>query len=159
MKTLTAKDIMNRQVITVRENMTVHQLASFLTDKMISGAPVVDENQNLVGVVSMSDIVRNDAHRAAIIQEHHDTDFYLTGWEDDLDEEEMELLHIEEEDNVPVRDIMTPLIFKVEEDTSLADMAKMMIGGRIHRLIVTRGTKVTGIVTTLDMLKAIRDTT
>lgn len=158
MKSLRAKDIMNTQVFTVRENMTVHQLAGFLTDKMISGAPVVDREQNLVGVVSMSDIVRNDAHRAAIIQEHRDTDFYIKGWEDDLDEEEMEQLHIEEEDNVPVRDIMTPLIFKVEEDTSLADMADIMIGGRIHRLIVTRGDKVTGIVTTLDMLKAIRDT-
>jgi signal-transduction protein with cAMP-binding, CBS, and nucleotidyltransferase domain len=36
-------------------------------------------------------------------------------------------------------------------------MADAMIGGRIHRLIVTRDDQVVGIVTTLDMLKAIRE--
>ena len=56
-----------------------------------------------------------------------------------------------------MRDIMTPMLFKVDEDTSLKEVADMMIGGRVHRLFVTHKQKVVGIVTTMDMLKVIRD--
>ena len=59
MKHLKAKDIMNSDVLTVRDDMTVHELANFFTDKMISGAPVVNNMGQLLGVVSLSDIVRN----------------------------------------------------------------------------------------------------
>ncbi|HEX9653693.1 MAG TPA: CBS domain-containing protein, partial [bacterium] len=65
MKRLVAKDIMNTDVITVEEDLSVGDLANLLTDKMITGAPVVNAKGKLVGVVSMSDIVRNEAHRAA----------------------------------------------------------------------------------------------
>ena len=56
-----------------------------------------------------------------------------------------------------VRDIMTPMIFDVSEDTTLPEAADAMIRGHIHRIFVTRHHKVTGIVTALDMLKVIRD--
>ncbi|RMF69348.1 MAG: CBS domain-containing protein [Calditrichaeota bacterium] len=156
MKTLTAKDIMNPEVITVSDDLTVHELANLFTEKMISGAPVVDQEGRLVGVVSLSDIVRNDTQRATIVKERSETNFYLHGWEDRLTEEELSEFHVETIDEMLVRDIMTPILFEVSEDTSLAEMADMMINGRIHRLIVTRAGKVVGIVTTLDMLKAIR---
>ncbi|MFQ5675045.1 MAG: CBS domain-containing protein [bacterium] len=52
---------------------------------------------------------------------------------------------------------MTPLIFKVAETEPISSMADTMIGGRIHRLLVTRDDQVVGIVTTLDILKVVRD--
>ncbi|MFQ5640262.1 MAG: CBS domain-containing protein [bacterium] len=156
MKNLKAKDIMNSGVITVRDDMSVHNLANFFTDRMISGAPVVDKNGKLIGVVSLSDIVRNDARRTAIVEEQLDASYYLHGWEDKLNDEDVQQLHLEQNDGLTIRDIMTPLIFKVSEETSLAEMADTMIGGRIHRLIVTNNDEVVGIVTTLDMLQAIR---
>lgn len=156
MKSLAAKDIMNPDVITVQEEMTVLDLASLLTDKMITGAPVVSESGRLVGVVSASDIVRNEAHRSAIVQDNVSS-YYLHGWEDQLSIDEIDMLHVEEGEDLTVHDIMTPLIFKVSENTPISEMADAMIGGRIHRLIVTRNDKVVGIVTTLDMLKAIRE--
>ncbi|MFQ5675044.1 MAG: CBS domain-containing protein, partial [bacterium] len=64
MKTLRAKDVMNTNVLTVNNDMTVHELALFFTENMISGAPVVDEAGKLLGVVSLSDIVRNDDRRS-----------------------------------------------------------------------------------------------
>ncbi|NIR49054.1 CBS domain-containing protein [candidate division KSB1 bacterium] len=153
----TAKDIMNTDVMSVQGELSVHELAEFFTENMISGAPVVDEDGRLIGVVSLSDIVRNDSRRAQIVRNAHQSDYYLHGWEDELDEAEIERLHVEEDDGLNVRDIMTPLVFKVSEETPISQMADTMIGGRIHRLIVTRDDQVVGIVTTLDMLKAIRD--
>ncbi len=156
MKTVTAKDIMHKNVFTVPDDMPVHELANFFTTKMISGAPVVDKEGKLIGVVSVSDIVRNDSVRAAIMEERHLADYYLQGWEDTLNDDELKELHVEENDTLLVRDIMTPLIFKVDETTTMNEMADTMINGRIHRLIVTRNSKVAGIITTLDLLKAIR---
>ena len=52
---------------------------------------------------------------------------------------------------------MTPMIFKVTEDTPLREVAHIMISNRIHRLFVTREEKVVGIIATPDMLKVIRD--
>lgn len=158
MKDLTAKDIMNPDVIVAQEEMTVQELANLLTIKMITGVPVVNEEGRLVGVVSETDIVRSSAGRGrtAAVRETKESSYYLRGWEDQIDTSELREFHVEEDDGLLVRDIMTPLIFKVAEDASIAEMADTMIGGRIHRLIVTKKDFVVGIVTTLDMLKAIR---
>ncbi|MFQ5651814.1 MAG: CBS domain-containing protein, partial [bacterium] len=119
-------------------------------------APVVDSNDKLVGVVSLSDIVRNDGRRTAIVESDQDSAYYLHGWEAELDESEVRELHVEQDDGLSVADIMTPIIFKVPETAAIAEMAETMISGRIHRLLVTCDDKVVGIVTTLDMLKTIR---
>ncbi len=42
MKHWTAKDLMNRELLTVTDEMSVREAADFLTRKNISGAPVVD---------------------------------------------------------------------------------------------------------------------
>jgi CBS domain-containing protein len=52
---------------------------------------------------------------------------------------------------------MTPVIFSVSENARFQEMADTMVGGRIHRLIVTDGDSVIGIVTTLDLLRGLRD--
>jgi CBS domain-containing protein len=52
---------------------------------------------------------------------------------------------------------MTPMIFKVEEHTSVQEVAETMLRGRIHRVFVTRDNALTGIVTTLDMMQVIRN--
>ena len=52
MKDLKAKDIMNTDVLSVRDDMTVQELAGFLTEREILGAPVVDSDGEVVGVVS-----------------------------------------------------------------------------------------------------------
>ena len=45
----------------------------------------------------------------------------------------------------------------VPQNAPLAELAHKMIGGRVHRLIVTEGNRVVGIVTTLDILRSLRD--
>jgi len=52
---------------------------------------------------------------------------------------------------------MTPMIFEVTEDARVQDVAETMLKGNIHRVFVTRDKKLTGIVTTLDMMQVIRD--
>lgn len=157
MKSLTASDIMNTRVLTAQEDMSVQELSDFFAENLISGAPVVNHEGKLAGVVSLFDIVRSDSRRVDIIKSRMKSGYYLHGWEDKLNSEEMSSFHVEANDGLTVKDIMTPAIFQVSEATPITEMADTMIGGRIHRLIVTRNEEVVGIVTTLDMLKAIRD--
>jgi predicted transcriptional regulator len=67
MRTLTANDVMNTEVLTVRVDLTVRELAAFLTEKQISGAPVVDLDGRLVGVVSVTDVAESDAERPDLV--------------------------------------------------------------------------------------------
>jgi CBS domain-containing protein len=152
---LTARDIMTRNVITVPDDATLSELVATLTEHMITGAPVVDENGKLVGVVSTTDIALHSAKRTSDIRTDRPPDFYLRGWE--LIEDEYRGFSIEEDAGQVVREIMTPVIFSVSENARFVEMADTMVGGRVHRLIVTNSDRVVGIVTTLDLLRGLRD--
>jgi len=54
---LVARDVMSTEVVTVSPSMTVQELALLLSEKRISGVPVVDHKGELVGVVSEADIL------------------------------------------------------------------------------------------------------
>ena len=153
---LTAKDIMNSQVISVPADWSVQELAQFLTEKAITGAPVADETGKLIGVVSATDIVRFDSFCEKPIRANEPHDYYMHGWEQKLSADDLSSFHIEDFPEASVREIMTPLIFKVDVNTPVQEIAYAMIGGRIHRLLVLDHGSIVGIITTMDMLKVIR---
>ncbi len=157
MKDLKAKDIMNTDVLSVRDDMTVQELAGFLTEREILGAPVVDSEGEVVGVVSCTDIAQSTTTEANMLLEKSTPGFYEHGWEGKLGPDEMVRLQVKKNESLPVREIMTPTIYTVPEDTPISDIAKAMVAGRIHRLLVTRGSRLVGIITTLDMLKVFFD--
>src|SRR5918994_7417679 len=112
MRDLTAADVMNTQVLAVRPEMTVHELAAFLTENQITGAPVLDRQGRLVGVVSETDIAESETDRGEPVRDHSDPEFDLRGWEDKANPEDMRGLHVEGGD-LMVRDIMTPAAYTI----------------------------------------------
>jgi predicted transcriptional regulator len=152
-----AKDIMKTDVITVNLDMSVHELANLFIQKMISGAPVVDKKEHLIGIVSMTDIVKSDGFRTTLVENEWLEDDVAKGWEGKMDPQDLQKLHLEKLDDVSVRDIMTTVVYTAAENTPVTELARLMLQGHIHRLIITRNYKVVGIVTTMDMLKVIQD--
>src|SRR5512147_2271321 len=57
---LTAKDIMTKNVITVKPDTSIEELASLLVENRISGAPVIDDAGNLYGIVTENDLISRD---------------------------------------------------------------------------------------------------
>ncbi len=152
MQKLSAREIMNPQILAVRDDLSVHELATFLTDHEISGAPVEDEAGELIGVVSVTDVVRAASEGGRPVDEtgRH---FYARGWEEeDLDFEELEELHLQDE-GLLVRDIMTPSVLAIQADASISQIARSMLEGHIHRLLVIDDRKVVGIVSSSDLLQ------
>ena len=151
MRELVAKDVMNSEVLRVRDDMTVAELAQFLVENEVSGVPVEDVEGRLVGVVSLSDVARSLTGRDEAVMTHSDTDYYLQSWQERFNAEDIAGLRIAESDET-VGEIMTPSILAVDEEMPIGKVAGKMIDARIHRLLVTRDRKVVGILTTTDLL-------
>lgn len=149
---------MNHDLKFARVHWTIHELAEFLIDNSISGAPVLNEEGRVVGVVSLADIARYNALsiREAPAPEPHE--FYVQTLERTFGEDERSGFHIDYEDEtVTVSELMTTAFFHVEEETPVQKVADTLIKGRIHRVFVTRAERVVGIITAHDLLKIIRD--
>jgi CBS domain-containing protein len=157
MERLTAKDVMNKDVLSVGMDWSIEYLTDFLVENGISGAPVTSEDGKLVGVVSLTDIVRHSSLPGTDYRLNSPHDYYRHGLEHQYAKEDIRSLNIGTEALDTVRDIMTPMIFDVTEDMKVKQVADTMIRGRIHRVFVTRKEKLTGVITTVDMLKVIRD--
>lgn len=150
------REIMSRDVVMVRDDMTLQEVATFLTENQISGAPVEDTEGRVVGVVSLSDVARATSEQPRLserplAERAPAPDYYLRGWERKLAVEEFESFQVEEP-GLLVSEIMTPRVHSVDEATPVPDAARMMREAHIHRVLVTSHGKVVGIVTTSDLL-------
>jgi len=157
MVSLLAKDIMNPDVLSVGLDWSVKQLADFFIENSISGAPVISEDNKLQGVVSMTDLIRQKSMPGTIFHSEDIDECYIYSPERQYSPAEIESSRIDAEALMIVRDIMTPVTFNVNEYTKIQDIADAMLRGRIHRVFVTRNDDLIGIITTMDMLYAVRD--
>ena len=147
------KDVMNPDVMTVVDEMTTGELARYLTEREISGAPVVDGQGHLIGVVSMTDIGRHMAEPSEF-ESSRGSEYYR-----DLADETLEDFgqrYIEQSAAI-VRDVMTPVIHQFSATASVAEAARVMVREHIHRLVVTQGKEPVGIITSMDLLRVVAE--
>ena len=146
------KDVMSPDIMTVADDMTTDELARYLTEHEISGAPVVDGQGHLVGVVSMTDIGRQVAEPSEFGSAERSESYRDTA--DDLTLEDLGQRFVEER-AISVRDVMTPVVHQVPASASVAEAARIMIEQHIHRLVVTQGKQPVGIITSMDLLRVV----
>jgi CBS domain-containing protein len=126
----------------------VRQLVEILVENEISGVPVVDALDRVVGVVSKTDLLNRclsgpgDSGAEA---------FFVTiaeMLEIDLD--------IDADSQSTVEDFMSPDPFTASPGEPVVSAARRMAENHVHRLIVTDSEGyVVGVVTTLDLLEAL----
>jgi CBS domain-containing protein len=150
-----AKDIMNPNVVTVTGNIDLREAAKIFVDKGITGAPVVDELGNLLGVISQSDLVEYELamERELTVE----APFYRQPYDESLDPSGG--FQIEELPTHAVKDVMTPFLITIEENTPIRVVAARMAKCGIHRLIVVDDDQqIRGIVTSIDVLRWVAET-
>jgi CBS domain-containing protein len=128
------KDLMEKEVLTVKADDLVEDLLDALVGKHIHGAPVVDESGKLVGIVSQLDIYFGTMTRSG---------------------EEGAGARGKKRGDLKVGEIMTAPAVSVGETTKIPDLCKMMHKLRIHRVPVVRQQKVIGMVSSLDICAAV----
>ena len=157
MKNLTAKDIMNPEILTVRYDWSVERAAEFFVGNLISGAPVIGEDGEITGVVSLTDIVLHSTLPLSDSPAEFPPDYYIQALGSSYSHQEFSSFQIAGEPLRTVRDIMTRVVYKVDENATVQQVAAEMIRHNIHRIFVASAEKVVGIIATPDMLKIIRD--
>jgi CBS domain-containing protein len=150
---LRARDIMSSPVITVRDNLSIPEVTAIFKTRKITGAPVINEFGTPVGVISYDDIVRQEP-KYTEISGNIASEFVLpgrspAGWDGT---EKVKTVNRRVE---YVSDIMTPFIYRADEGTSVNKLADIMLEGNVHRIFVSRGDDIVGVITALDILKLI----
>jgi predicted transcriptional regulator len=144
------KDVMNPDIMTVADDMTIDELARYLTEREISGAPVVNSQGHLIGVVSLTDIGRHLVEPSEF-SSSRGSEFY------DMNDETTPEPRFLGEHVVAVRDVMTPAVHHVRANAPMADAARIMVEQHIHRLVVTEGREPVGIITSMDLLRVVAE--
>ncbi len=146
-KSSSVRDVMSTPIMTVADDMATDALALYLIEHEISGAPVVDDQGHLVGIVSMTDVGRH-------VAEQQD-DASLPGPERYRDDLGGLTLAERRDVGAVVRDVMTPAVSQVPVTASVAAAARLMVDLHVHRLVVTQGKQPVGIITSMDLLRSI----
>ncbi len=146
---LTAKDIMTREVITVNENATVRELATLLLMNSISGAPVVNKEGGVIGVVTESDLIfQNKKVHLPTAVAILDAFLFL----ERPDKMEKELKKIA---GSKVGDICSHDLVSVVPETGLEELATLMAEKKIHTLPVMEQGKLVGVIGKSDIIRTI----
>ena len=146
---LQARDIMTTEVITVSPQTTVLDLARLLAEHKINGAPVVDDNGRLVGVVTQSNLIDRVKkfelpHVVTILDAH----FYLElpgTFKKNLEKLVGNL----------VSDIMAAPPVTITADVQVDEIASIMARRKVHTLPVLDGNKLIGIIGKIDIIRAL----
>jgi CBS domain-containing protein len=146
---LTAKDIMTTEVITVKTEMSVRDLADILWKNRISGAPVVDSANQLVSVVTESDLI--DQNKKVHIPKMIailDSVLYLEK-PGKMKED------IQKMTGATVQDIMAKNLVTVTADIPLDEIATIMAGKNVHTLPVVSGKELIGVIGKSDIIRTL----
>jgi CBS domain-containing protein len=146
---LKVKDIMTTDVISVTPQTEIVHAAKLLLGKRINGVPVVDEKGTLVGILCQSDLI--------IQQKKFPVPALFTLLDGLVPLTSMKRLEAEVQkmSAVIVADAMTPKPLTVTPETTVEEVATIMVGRKFHTLpVVDEGTLV-GIVGKADILKTL----
>jgi CBS domain-containing protein len=149
MERLTARDIMQTDVITIGPDATVRELADLLAEHEISGVPVVDAEGALVGIVTEGDVILQDAelHFPHYVQ-FLDSVIYLES-----------VRKFEERFRKTfgnkVADVMSTEVFTVAPGSTIHELTTLMADNKVNRLPVVEDGNLVGIITRGDIVRAI----
>lgn len=142
----TAEEIMNKNVITINKDRNIMELAKLFIKNKISGVPVVDKENTLLGIVSETDIVNflkkdNISYKYVYIP----LDLY----------EAANLENKEALSNTKVEEIMHTWVKKAKKETTENEIATIIGENKVNRVpIVDDDNKVIGIITRSDLIKS-----
>lgn len=146
---LTAKDIMTKSVTTVRTTTTIEDLARTLMEHKISGVPVVDDDENLIGIVTENDLISRDKRlHIPTVMRLFDS-FIMLESPGRIEKE------IKKMTAITVNDIYTKEVITVTEGTPVQDIATIMSEKKVHLIPVVEGKKILGIIGKIDLIKGI----
>jgi len=150
---LTASEIMTREVVTVGPEDLVKDIAAALSSHDVSAVPVCDEGGRMIGIVSEGDLMKPFGSDNALRR---------AWWLDLLAEGDAlapNFLDYIKMDHRRARDVMSTPVLTASEGTPVAELADLMINHRIKRLPILRDGKLVGVVSRSDIVRTLVEST
>ncbi len=145
MAELLAKDIMIKKVITISKDATVAELVKLLIKHKISGVPIVNEEKELLGIVSEADIIVKVSNLPFPIS------FSFAF----LDSYESYTKSTNEYLKTRVEEIMSRNVKTARENMPISKVVNIMINNNINRIpVLDDNNKLSGIITRADIMKS-----
>lgn len=126
-RSVKVRDYMNREVVALSPETNLYKAIDVLLANRISGAPVVDAQRNLVGVLSESDCLRGILNEAYF-----------------------------EETCGTVRSLMSETVETIDADADILKAAAHFVEHRRRRLPVTEQGRLIGQISRRDLLRALK---
>jgi CBS domain-containing protein len=137
------KEIMNTNVRTARLDSSVSDVAIVMCFNKISGMPVVDDDEKIIGIISEKDILNGMYPNVTEYMETGRVDFEA------LEKEYHDLISLR------VEDLMTKNVLTVTPEDPVLRAVSVMCVNRIRRIPVAEDGKLKGIISMGDVHKAI----
>ena len=130
------KELMTKSVLTVKKNVSIRKLVKLLIEHRITGAPVVDDDGKLIGIVSSKDVIRaiEQLIRVHISIDEQQEDRGKYNWVDG---------------------IMTRKVITVSEQDDVQEVFRTMVERKIHRVPVVKDGKPVGIISSHDACRLV----
>ncbi len=138
------RDVMTKDIISIEKYDSIMRVANILSEKNISGLPVVDKEKKVLGIITQADILS----MVGVGREHTFKDLlkYMLG----------EPLPEKRKMGDSVGDIMTSPAVTIKPEANIAEAVRLMDEKRIRRLtVVDEKLRLIGILTRADILKAV----
>ena len=150
-----AKDIMEKNVKTVRSDLPFPDLERRFVDDDVSGFPVVDSDQTVRGVVSASDVMTQ------LCEERVDVEMSTAFYDEDphvefgsVSDDWVSAEVGKRTDHLFVRDVMNANVISVNSETSIHEVAALMTKKKIHRVLVIDDKCLVGVISSIDIVRA-----
>ena len=140
-----AKDVMATDIIAAKEDASVEEITSLMIKNRISGLPIVDNNDCLVGIVTEHDLLYKKKLPMSI------------RWIYNYGRYTAEELAVERRkaQAKTASELMTTEVVTVDETTPLSQIIHLVLEKEIKRIPVIRGRKLVGIISRADVLQVL----
>lgn len=142
-----ARDMMISQVYKVKGTATVQSVIEKFIEHRISGLPVVNDHNEIIGYISDGDIMRYIGKHKAVVIDTVWNAFVVAGDDEDFSERIQSILRLN------VLDIAKRRVIKVAWDEDIENIAAILGQKRIKKLPVERDGVLVGIISRGDVIR------
>jgi CBS domain-containing membrane protein len=132
MSILTVADLMTDKVFSIHADEDLARLNNLMDDFHVRHVPVVDDEGNILGIVSQRDLIRTALFTDETLPESQKRDLLK---------------------NMTVREVMVTGAETAEADEEIEEAGRLMLENKLGCLPVVDGTKLIGILTEADFVK------
>jgi CBS domain-containing protein len=151
------KDIMKTEVIVLKPSDTLNEAVRKFAEKDIHGAPVVNEENKIIGILTEKDILKELKTKTTKLSLVFPSSHALgMTFQEEITKQEVREA-FKEVGETPVSEVMNERVITTGPEVPLVEIAVRMVNENVHRLPVVDNDEVVGFITRADIIKGLAD--